>query len=151
MPSQYGKFFDFCRDSGNLRATIPGKSNLCVFRGFPTSMTIASLFRQSILTAFTVCNVRIIPLSSPFNFLRGSLELYSKFLGQELNLRAELVTLRFSPCSKYFPQKSNANYYQLFNESPARRGNGAPGFGGCNLDGIHLSDGRYLANLGMLL
>lgn len=36
----------------------------------------------------------------------------------------------------------------LFNESPAR-GGVAPWYGGCNLHGIPLSGGRYLANLGM--
>jgi hypothetical protein len=37
---------------------------------------------------------------------------------------------------------------QLFNESPARAGDNAIGFGGCELTGIGLSDGRRLANLG---
>lgn len=35
----------------------------------------------------------------------------------------------------------------LFNGSPSRGGNG---FGGCDLEGIDLSGGRNLANLGML-
>lgn len=39
---------------------------------------------------------------------------------------------------------------QLFNESPARAGANAEGFGGCELTGIGLSDGRRLANLGSL-
>ncbi|KIV99958.1 uncharacterized protein PV09_08471 [Verruconis gallopava] len=63
--SQYGKFFDFCRDSGSKFSTIP------------------------------VCN--------------------------------------------------------LFNESPARSGSSAAGFGGCDLTGIGLSNGRELANLGSIL
>lgn len=61
-PTQYGKFHDFCRDSGSAGATIP------------------------------VCN--------------------------------------------------------LFSESPAR---GGPGYGGCNLTGIPLSNGRYLRNLGSII
>ncbi|KAF2478772.1 chitin synthase III catalytic subunit [Neohortaea acidophila] len=38
----------------------------------------------------------------------------------------------------------------LFDESPAR-GGGAPWYGGCDLEGIHLSGGRHLANLGSIL
>ena len=37
---------------------------------------------------------------------------------------------------------------QLFSESPSRGGNG---FGGCDLQGISLGGGRYLANLGSIL
>jgi hypothetical protein len=37
---------------------------------------------------------------------------------------------------------------QLFNESPSR---GGAGFGGCDLQGISLGGGRYLANLGSIL
>jgi hypothetical protein len=37
---------------------------------------------------------------------------------------------------------------QLFSESPSRGGNG---FGGCDLQGIPLGGGRYLANLGSIL
>ncbi|KAF2397210.1 hypothetical protein EJ06DRAFT_559325 [Trichodelitschia bisporula] len=65
MPSQYGYFHDFCRDSGNRYATIP------------------------------VCN--------------------------------------------------------LFNESPAKGGSDSIGFGGCELRGISLSNGKHLANLGSIL
>jgi len=63
--TQYGKFHNFCRDSGNRYATIP------------------------------VCN--------------------------------------------------------FFNESPSRTGPTASGFGGCDLLGINLSNGRQLANLGSIL
>jgi len=63
--SQYGRFYDFCRDSGSRFATIP------------------------------VCN--------------------------------------------------------LFNESPARSGDSAVGFSGCELTGIGLSNDRRLANLGSIL
>ncbi|KAI5245789.1 hypothetical protein E4T43_02924 [Aureobasidium subglaciale] len=62
MPTQYGNFHDFCRDTGSLRSTLP------------------------------VCN--------------------------------------------------------LFSESPSRGGNG---FGGCDLQGISLGGGEYLANLGSIL
>jgi hypothetical protein len=37
---------------------------------------------------------------------------------------------------------------KLFSESPSRGGNG---FGGCDLQGIPLGGGRYLANLGSIL
>jgi hypothetical protein len=37
---------------------------------------------------------------------------------------------------------------QLFSESPSR---GGAGFGGCDLQGISLGGGRYLANLGSIL
>jgi len=36
----------------------------------------------------------------------------------------------------------------LFLESPTR---GGTGYGGCDLEGISLSDGRHLANLGSIL
>ncbi|KAK5137115.1 hypothetical protein LTR08_001124 [Meristemomyces frigidus] len=62
MPTQYGRFFDFCRDTGSVHSTLP------------------------------VCN--------------------------------------------------------LFNESPAR---GGSGYGGCDLEGISLSGGGRLANLGSIL
>ncbi|KAK8200771.1 hypothetical protein M8818_006087 [Zalaria obscura] len=39
----------------------------------------------------------------------------------------------------------------LFNESPARSGSGAAGYGGCDLTGISLSRGRHLANLGSII
>lgn len=38
----------------------------------------------------------------------------------------------------------------LFRESPAR-GGAFPWYDGCNLEGIPLSDGRHLANLGSIL
>jgi len=37
----------------------------------------------------------------------------------------------------------------LFDESAAR--GGTIGYGGCNLTGIHLGGGRYLANLGSII
>jgi hypothetical protein len=43
---------------------------------------------------------------------------------------------------------TNATATQLFSESPSRRGNG---FGGCDLRGISLGGGRYLASLGSIL
>ncbi|KAI9831058.1 MAG: hypothetical protein M1826_003956 [Phylliscum demangeonii] len=47
-----------------------------------------------------------------------------------------------------FCRDSTLPVCNLFKESPTRAG---PGFGGCDLRGIHLSRGRYLANLGSIL
>ncbi|KAI4140464.1 MAG: hypothetical protein LQ340_007866 [Diploschistes diacapsis] len=45
--------------------------------------------------------------------------------------------------------ETTINMYQIFRESPYRNNN-ADGFGGCELTGIPLSNGRYLRNLGAL-